>query len=160
MPCVYPLLQCAAGDGQPPIVTPLASEGYLCPTGQEFTTLEWELANWIIDNKVLCSPTMDWTLKTPKTFLSAICAQGTVLYGRAETWKFHRYRRSLPTHGLSVFVVQRNNDSRSKLDWVVGPTEGGGENIWRHLERRCHRSFETAATVSRRHGRQTIGRAH
>eukprot|EP00752_Nemacystus_decipiens_P012357 g10954.t1 len=42
-----------AGCGQSPTVTPLVSEGYLCPPGQEYDTLEWDLANWLIDNKVV-----------------------------------------------------------------------------------------------------------
>lgn len=46
-------LQRDAGCGQPPTVTPLVSEGYLCPPGQEYDSLEWELAKWLIDNKVL-----------------------------------------------------------------------------------------------------------
>lgn len=45
-------LQRDAGCGQPPTVTPLVSEGYLCPPGQEYDSLEWELAKWLIENKV------------------------------------------------------------------------------------------------------------
>lgn len=34
-------------------MTPLVSEGYLCPPGQEYDTLEWVLAKWLIENKVI-----------------------------------------------------------------------------------------------------------
>lgn len=54
----YSILSCVpvqrdAGCGQPPTVTPLVNEGYLCPPGQEYDSLEWELAEWLIDNKVI-----------------------------------------------------------------------------------------------------------
>lgn len=49
-PCVP--LQRDTGYGQPPTVTPLVSEGYLCPPGKEYDSLEWELARWLVDNKV------------------------------------------------------------------------------------------------------------
>ncbi|CAM9514251.1 unnamed protein product, partial [Hapterophycus canaliculatus] len=41
------------GVNPPPTVTPVPSEGYLCPPGREHDTLEWELARWIVDNKVV-----------------------------------------------------------------------------------------------------------
>ncbi|CAM9396742.1 unnamed protein product, partial [Scytosiphon promiscuus] len=41
------------GLNPPPTVTPVPSEGYLCPPGREHDTLEWELARWIVDNKVV-----------------------------------------------------------------------------------------------------------
>ena len=50
--CLCVSLQRDAGSGQPPTVTPLVSEGYLCPPGQEYDSLEWELAKWLTDNKV------------------------------------------------------------------------------------------------------------
>ena len=40
------------GFNPPPTVTPVPSEGYLCPPGQEYNSLEWELARWVVDNKV------------------------------------------------------------------------------------------------------------
>lgn len=40
------------GVNPPPTVTPVPSEGYLCPEGKEHDTLEWELARWIVENKV------------------------------------------------------------------------------------------------------------
>ncbi|CAM9753939.1 unnamed protein product, partial [Ectocarpus sp. 13 AM-2016] len=41
------------GMNPPPTVTPVPSEGYLCPPGEEHNTLEWELARWIVENKVV-----------------------------------------------------------------------------------------------------------
>eukprot|EP00903_Cladosiphon_okamuranus_P009694 g9223.t1 len=41
------------GLNPPPTVTPVPSEGYLCPEGKEHDTLEWELARWIVENKVV-----------------------------------------------------------------------------------------------------------
>ena len=48
MPSVQPV----KGVPPPPTVTPVPSEGYLCPPGKEHDTLEWELVKWIARNKV------------------------------------------------------------------------------------------------------------
>lgn len=50
--CVSFVSQLIKGFNPPPTVTPVPSEGYLCPPGQEYNSLEWELARWVVDNKV------------------------------------------------------------------------------------------------------------
>lgn len=68
--------QSDAGRGPSPTVTPIASEGYLCPPGQEYASLEWELANWVVNNKVRGSRRTSPLVGSNHTlFLTIVCAE-------------------------------------------------------------------------------------
>ncbi|CAM9650657.1 unnamed protein product [Ectocarpus sp. 6 AP-2014] len=60
------------GVNPPPTVTPVPSEGYLCPPREEYNTLEWELARWIVENKVVEEIFGDtWKMPSPPSTLTS-----------------------------------------------------------------------------------------
>ncbi|CBJ33399.1 conserved unknown protein [Ectocarpus siliculosus] len=71
------------GVNPPPTVTPVPSEGYLCPPREEYNTLEWELARWIVENKLSSRQTA--CSMTPQVFLDPFTFRLYRAYNRLNT---------------------------------------------------------------------------